>query len=91
MWLLTALELVTRTVVVKHSHSALEVVESLRVNSPYLLVADDLAHDQPVEVIGRRVLLYSEQLADLAYFKLLIYPALVFAMRRVKVVFYAVV
>lgn len=54
--------------VVKHSHSALEVVESLRVNSPYLLVADDLAHDQPVEVIGRRVLLYSEQLADLAYF-----------------------
>jgi hypothetical protein len=68
-------------VVVKHSHSAFEVVESLGVDPPYLLVGDDFAHDQLVEVVGRRVLLYSEQLADLADFKLLIYPALVLAVR----------
>jgi len=91
LWLLTALELVTRAVVVKHSHSAFEVVESLGVDPPYLLVCDDLAHDQLVEVVGRRVLLYSEQLADLADFKLLIYPALVLAVRRVEVVLDAVV
>lgn len=66
-------------------------MESLWVDPPYLLVGDDLAHDQLVEVVGRRVLLYSEQLADLADFKLLIYPALVLAVCRVEVVLDAVV
>jgi len=66
-------------------------VESLGINPPYLLVGDYLAHDQLMEVVGCRVLLCSEQLADLADFKLLIYPALVLAVRRVEVVLDAVV
>ena len=54
-----------RAMVVEHTHGVLQVVESIRIYPSDLLVSDSFTHDQLVQVLGRRVLGCSQQLAYL--------------------------